>query len=408
VANGTARRPLEGLKVLDFTWVMAGPAVTRLFSDFGATVVKIESSTRVDAARTQLPFKDGVAGAERSAVYANYNGGKLGLALNLSVPEARDVVRRLVQWADVLTEAFTPKTMRNWGLGYEDVRDLNPRLIYASSCLAGAYGPYSQFGGYGNIGAALAGFNYLVAWPDRPPAGPGGAYTDYVVPKFMELALLAALEHRDRTGRGQYIDLSQTEAAMHFITPALLDYEVNGRLIAPDGNRSDDMSPHGVFRCQGEDRWVALAVRDDGDWRVLCGVIGAPNLAGDPELATREGRKRNEDRIEHAIEAWTSARTAERAQEQLIGAGLPAHLVANHVDFYEDPQLALRGHFVEVPHHELGTVVVENTRFLMSRTPAIVAGGPPTYGEHSQYILREILGMQDDEIARLAELGALE
>jgi len=407
-AGGAQSAPLKGLRVLDLTWVVAGPAATRTLADFGATVVRVESSKRVDAARTQLPFKDGVAGPERSAVYANYNAGKLGLALNLAKPEAREVIRGLAAWADVLTESFTPQTMPSWDLGYEDLRAVNPKLIYLSSCLAGAYGPYSQLAGYGNIGASMAGFNYHVSWPDRPPAGPAGAYTDYMAPKFVAASVLAALEYRQRTGSGQHIDLSQTEAAMHFLGPALLDYTVNGHGFAAHGNRSLDVAPHGVFPCAGEDRWVAVAIETDDQWRALCQVIGNDALTIDRELDSLPGRKRYEDIVEAAITDWTSLHTAEYVQERLISSGIPSHLVADHRDIYADEQLAHRNHFIRVPHKDLGEVVVEQTRFLLSRTPAETTKGPPTYGEDADYVLKEILGMADGEIAELAATGALE
>ncbi|MCC6381623.1 MAG: CoA transferase [Dehalococcoidia bacterium] len=405
---GTRRYPpLAGLKVLDLTWVMVGPSTIRVMADFGATVVKVESATRIDTARTILPFLDAQAGPERSSVYANYNAGKLGLTLNLAIPAARDLVKRLAVWADVVAEAFTPKVMRNWGLDYEILREINPRLIYLSTSVGGAYGPYSQFAGFGNLGAALAGFNQLVGWPDRPPAGPTGAYTDYVTPRFMLSSLLAALDHRERTGEGQYIDQSQSEASIHFLAPAVLDYECNGRVLRPDGNRSEYMAPHGVFRAAGDDRWVALAARDDRDWRALLTVLAGAGLPAEATSWDFTTRKGHEPAIEAAIEGWTVGRSAEAIQDALIAAGVPAHVVSNAADVAADPQLAHRGHFRPVAHAELGEVVVEDTRFHLSATPGLVERSGPVFGQDNTYVLRQILGLDDEAIAELAAAGAL-
>ncbi|HLZ71587.1 MAG TPA: CoA transferase, partial [Dehalococcoidia bacterium] len=227
---------LAGLKILDFTWVFAGPMGVRPLADYGATVVHVESAVRPDILRTNVPFKDNVPGIERGGGYANVSAGKLGLTLNLSKAEALAVVRRLVAWADVVVENFSPKAMRNWGLDYAALRQINPEIIMVSTCLNGQTGPEAGLAGFGTMGAMIAGFGELAGWPDKDPAGPFLAYTDYVSPRYIASAILAALDHRRRTGEGQYIDLSQVEAALHFLTPALLDYTVNGRITRRAGN----------------------------------------------------------------------------------------------------------------------------------------------------------------------------
>jgi crotonobetainyl-CoA:carnitine CoA-transferase CaiB-like acyl-CoA transferase len=404
----TNRLPLEGLKILDFSWVVVGPSATRMLADHGATVLKVESATHIDTVRTVGPIKDQVASEERSGPFCSYNAGKLGLALNLRKPAARELVKKLVRWADVLVEAFTPEVMPAWGLAWEDLRAFNPRLVYLSTSLSGKYGPYAGFAGYGNLAAALAGFNNLVSWPDRPPAGPWGAYTDYCASKYIAASILGALEHRDRTGEGQYVDLAQAEAAVHFLTPAFLDYEVNGHVMEPMGDRSLDTAPHGVFRAAGDDRWIALAVAEDGQWPLLCRVIRRPDLAGDVRLASFAGRKANEDEIEAAIEAWTSTTSAEAAQESLVAAGIPAHVVHDLPGAFHDPQLAHRGHFVLVDHPLVGPVPVEASRFRLERTPARVELPGPMLGQHNEHVLVDLLGLSPEEIADLAAEGALE
>ncbi|MER3421182.1 MAG: hypothetical protein C4290_11975 [Chloroflexota bacterium] len=400
--------PLEGVKVLDFTWVMVGPIGVRYLADYGATVVHVESSTRIDTARTLQPFKNGQPGPERSGLYANVNAGKLGITLNLATAEGREVARRLAAWADVVVESFSPKAMRAWGLDYASLRAVNPRLIMMSTCLNGQTGPHAMLAGFGTMGAALAGFVELAGWPDRSPAGPFGAYTDYVAPKFIAAALLAALDHRRRTGEGQYIDLSQAEASIHFLTPAVLDYTVNGHVQTRMGNRSLTEAPHGVYPCAGEDRWVAIACASEAQWRALCEVTGHPEWAADPRFATLNERIAHAEALDALLAAWTAPRDAEEIERLLQGAGVPVHRVATSADCFADPQLAHRGHFVTVEHPELGPVPVENSRLRLSRTPARIAWAGPTFGQHNDQVLREILGLSDEEIAHLVTAGALE
>ncbi|HXW83885.1 MAG TPA: CoA transferase, partial [Candidatus Binataceae bacterium] len=211
------RLPLEDVRILDFMWVMAGPAATRMLADYGATIVRVESPTRIDTARTLGPAINNTPGPDSSGLFSNCNAGKLGITLDLSNPRSRGVVFDLVRWADVVTESFSPKAMRAWGFDYASLSKVNPDVIMLSTCLMGQTGPLARFAGFGNLAAAISGFHNLTGWPDRPPAGPFGAYTDYVSPRFTAIAILAALEYRRRTGKGQYIDQSQGEASLHFL-----------------------------------------------------------------------------------------------------------------------------------------------------------------------------------------------
>jgi crotonobetainyl-CoA:carnitine CoA-transferase CaiB-like acyl-CoA transferase len=399
---------LQGLKVLDFTWVVVGPSSVRYLSDYGATVVRIESATHIDIVRTVGPFKDGVSGPERSGGYANVNAGKLGLALNLSKPEAREIALKLAAWADIVVENYSPKQMRSWGLDYASLRRVNPNLIMLSSSLNGQTGPDANLAGLGTMGVHLAGFGGLVGWPDRFPVGPWGAYTDYVAPRYIVATLLAAVDHRQRTGEGQYIDLAQIEAGIQFLTPAVLDWTVNARLWPLAGNSSPEHAPHGVFRCAGEDTWVAIAATDDAHWVALCAATGRAEWLTDDRFATLAARLQHREALEAALTEWTAARTAGEIEEQLQAAGVPVHRVTTSDDAFADPQLAFRGHFVEVEHPELGPVPVESSRFRLSRTPGGPSGPGPTIGEHSFQVLEQILGLDGDAIANLVASGALE
>ncbi len=378
--------PLSDLKMLDLMWVMAGPAGTRALCDFGVRTVRIESSTRIDTARTLQPFIDDEnTQPEGSSMFHNMNAGKQMITVDPANPEGRELILDLVRWADIVTESFTPRAMRGWDLTWETIHEVNPRAIMMSSCLMGQDGPLSEFAGFGNLAAAFAGFTPLCGWPDRSPAGPFGAYTDYVAPRFASAALLAALHERDRTGRGQYIDVSQMEAAIHFLTPAFLMYRLTGQKWQANGNADPDMSPHGVFACQGDDRWLAIACRDDADRAALDGVLNG-----------------------ESIENWTAARSPEDAMSALIAAGVPAHAVQDSAACFADPQLRHRNHFVELAHPTQGRSVVEGARIVFDRTPASRPTVAPTMGADNNAVLREILGYADDRIIELVASGALQ
>lgn len=401
-------RPLEGLRVCDFSWVYAGPAATRSLVDWGATVVKVESTRFLDALRTGQPYKDGVVGPERSANFCNVNIGKLGITLDLAKPEARQLALQLADWADVVVENFSPGAMKEWGLEYETLRIRNPGLIMLSTCLNGATGPQAQLAGYGTMGAALSGFHDLTGWPDRPPAGPFLAYTDYVSPKFIAASILAALDHRARTGQGQYIDLSQAEASLHFLAPAILDYTVNERLRTRDGNNSEEAAPHGVFRCAGDDAWVAIVAETEAQWHSLCAAMEHPEWAEDDRFALLARRYARRDQLATLIEEWTRERSSAEAEAILQAAGVPAHRVSNAAEVLADAQLLARGHFVIVNQPEVGEVLVEGPRFRLSRSGPAVLHPAPTLGQHNELVLKEILGLSDDAIAELVVSGALE
>lgn len=403
------RRPLAGLKVLDLAWVVAGPMIGRNLADAGATVVRVESAGRVETARNMGPFPDGEFNPARSALFENCNAGKLGLSLNLGQPEAQAVVRDMAAWADIAVESFAPGQMARWGIGYDSLSARNPALIMLSTSLMGQTGPWNRLAGFGNIGAAMAGYQYLVGPEDDLPIGPYGPYTDYVAPRYGLALLLAALDARRRTGAGCHLDLSQSEAGMQFLAAAFADHAATGRIARATANRDAHMAPHGVFPClpaaDGSPRWIALAARDDADWRALAGLLD-DGAADDPALATLEGRKAQEAALEARIAAWTAGQAAEALQDRLQAAGVPAHLAAASEDLWTDPQLAHLGHWV-AQAHPLGPMTVEACRFTLSETPAAPARHAPTVGGDNETVLRNFLGYDADRIAALAAAGAL-
>jgi crotonobetainyl-CoA:carnitine CoA-transferase CaiB-like acyl-CoA transferase len=384
--------PLAGVRVLDFTWAIAGPTVTRTLGDFGATVVRIEGAAHPDPCRTTRPFLAGRFGAERSAIFHTMNANKLQLGLDLTKPEAQDVIFDLARWADVVLESFAPGVIERLGFGYAALSALNPRLIYLSTSLLGQNGPHAKLAGFGNLGAALSGIWELVGWPDRAPSGPFAAYTDYVAPRFSASAILAAIEHRRRTGEGQLIDVSQVESALQFIAPVIAEASATGRSRTRDGNRDERFALHGVFPAAGDGRWIAIAARSEGEWRAAAAVLGSDASRAD----------------ERAVSLVTEQHDAHALAEKLQSAGVPAHAVQSSADLSADPQLAARGHFLPVTHPAAGASWVEAARIQLSRTPARVPTVAPSLGGDNDFVLRELLGYDDERIAALAVAEALQ
>lgn len=402
VAPKSQNLPCAGLKVLDFSWVVAGPLIGRALADFGATVVRVESSSRLDAARVMGPYPNGERDIQKSLLYENMNAGKLGLTLNLATPEGQQVARDLARWADVVIESFAPGMMKRWGLDYATLSAERPDLIMVSTSLMGQDGPYAAAAGFGNIGSALSGFQFMVGQRGAQPTGPFGPYTDYVGPKFGLISLLSTLLHRRTSGQGCHIDLAQVEATLQFLAPQIAYTSLTGVPVEPDGNRDPQMAPHGVFRCREEDSWAAIAVRDDAEWARLGQLVG-----DDRKFATLSARKANEDELERLIAAWTATRTASDVERELQALGIPAHVVAASGDFCSDPQITAVGHLRSIAHSMTGDVTIEGPRYRLSETPAQIQLGAPYLGRDNRAVLREFAGYDDAAIDKLEEAGIL-
>ena len=400
-------QPFEGLKVLDFCWVGIGPLTTRYLSDHGATVVRVESLRRVEVLRTASPFADGIPGINRSGYFTNYNSNKLGVSIDFSNPEAKKVIHRLVRWADVVTENFSPGTLERYSLGYEDLKAIKPDIVMYSASMLGRGGPYDRQAGFGPMLGSLAGFVHHCGWPDRTPVPPYGAYTDFFLARFGASALIAALDYRERTGQGQYLDFSQLEGALQVLAPALLDYSANGREQERDGNRSRAAAPHAVYPCKEPDTWCAITVETDEQWQALVSAMGGPEWAGDPNLEHFPERKANEEKIDDLISEWTRNFEPVPLMEMLQGAGVPAGAVNSCENLFSDKQLAHRGHYVWMDHPEMGQHPFDGTEFICSATPALYKTPSPMLGQHNEYVLKEVLRMTDDEIGDLAASGVL-
>lgn len=404
----TRPAPLADVKVLDFGWAIAGAVSGGMLAQLGATVVRIESMTALDFNRESPPFVpgDGWIG-NRSAFWANVgNAGKLGFSLNLKHPRRHEVTEHLVRWADVVSENFPGGRMARYGLGYDDLRALRPDLIMVSASMYGQTGPFASLRGNGAALASQSGVSQLTGWADGPVRHPGFVYSDFFVPKFVTLAVLAALDQRRRTGQGQYLDVAQLETSFGLLAPAILAQGADGRELQRQGNREADAVPSGLFRCQGELRWCAITVLDDAQWRGLCAAINEPWIL-DERLQTLAGRHAREDWIEAQLTAWTSTRDAHHVMHHLQRHGVPAGVLQHGGDLLSNEQMAARGYYIRHDHPTLG-------HFAYSGLPAKFEGSPcrvgrsPLLGEHTRHVCLDLLGMPQDQYDSLAQDGVFE
>jgi benzylsuccinate CoA-transferase BbsF subunit len=359
-----------------------------------------------------IPFKDNIVGIDRSAYYTAFNTNKYGMSLNLNNPKSQEVAHRLVKWADIINESMAPGKMAKWGLDYESCKKIKPDTIYLSTTQAGQKGPWSHFGGYGNQGAAISGFYDIIGWPDRSPTPPNIPITDHIAPWFMIVATIAALDYRRRTGKGIYIEQSQWESSLHFLGPWLLDYKVNGRILTRMGNRDPYAAPHGAFPCKGNDRWIAIAVRNDEEWHAFCEVVGRPNWTNEDRFSSLIARKENEDELEKLIKQWTQKFTDIEIMEMMQKAGVPAGAVGggstdNTFDIFKDPQLKHREHFRTLEHPVIGRHIYNAPSYLLSKTPNDIHKAGPCLGEDNEYIYKDLLGYSDEDIENFLVEGVI-
>lgn len=393
------RKPLEGIKILDFTWAMAGPIAVKTFSDYGAEVIRLEGKNiRPDTMRALGPHRDDIAGLNRSSGFNNVNTSKMSVSINLSKPRAKELVKKFAVWADVVVENMVGGAMKKMGIGYDELKKVNPGIIMLSACIMGQTGPHSHLRGFGGPLTALSGFDNITGYPDRKPDDLQ-QYTDYIAPHFAVTAIIAALDYRRRTGKGQYLDLSQYEAGVHFMAPLVLDYAVNKRIGSRMGNRLQYAVPHSAYRCQGEDRWCTIAVFNDEEWQAFCEVIGKPGWTKSPNFGSLLSRKANEDELDRLVEAWTIQHSAEEIMLTMQKAGVAAGVLNTAEDLVlHDPQLKHRQLYQKLDHPEVGKYIAPRPVFILSKSPCEVKRAP-LIGEHNDYCLKELLGLSDDEIA---------
>ena len=399
--------PLQGVKVADFTWVWTGPTTTKVLADFGATVYKIESTVRWDVWRIQPTWKDDKQGVNRGMVFNSINTSKNSVTLNLSHPKGKEVAKKFVAWADVVTDNFAGGAMERMGLGYEVLKEIKPDIIMMSSALMGQTGPWHDSPGYGDQLSAISGLHEISGWPDRRP-GEIGFYTDFIAPRFNALTILAALDYRRRTGKGQYLDVAQHQAGVQYVSPSLLDYDVNDRVATRQGNYDPYCAPHGSYACKGEDRWCAIAISTEEEWQSFCQVIGNPDWTQDPKFATLESRQENIVELDENVASWTATVTDEEAMTMLQEAGVPAGRINDARDHLDNnPQMQFRDFYQEREHPEVGTYHPPRQPCVLSKSPCEISRAP-LMGEHTEAALKEVIGLSDEEIEGLVIDGVLE
>ena len=402
----------EGIRVADFAWVGVGPLVSKYLADHGAEVIRIESSVRPEPLRRAPPFVNDEPGLDNSGYYTDFNSSKLCCSLNMQHPKGVELAKRLIAECDIVTESFTPKAMRAWGLTYEELREIRPDIIMISMPMYGSTGPWSMWQGYGHVLQAAAGISHLTHYPGEEPIGTGVAYTDFLVPHFAAAALIAALDHRQRTGEGQNIDFGQLEAALHATETMILDYTVNGREQEALGARHPEYAPHGTYRCAARgadgDRWIAIVCTTDEEWRALAAVAGHPEWAADARFGTRFDRLSNQDQLDALIGGWTRTEQAEALMRMLQAAGVPAGVVQTPEDLRNDPQLEHRGHFWMLDHPTMGRRAYDGPSFRLSETPANLHKAAPLLGEDNEYVWKNVAGLGDEEYVELLIDGAME
>ena len=399
---------LQGLKVFDLSWVIAGPVITKILADYGATVIRLETAKKPDVERTSPPFKDGIPGINRSGYYANWNTSKMSLSLNIKHPEGRKIMEQLITWADILVENFTPGVMANMELDYEGVTKINPDIIMLSVSSNGQTGPYARVSGLGQHTASVTGFVHFTGWPDADHPQRVGPYCDLITPHFGVAMLMAALAYRRRTGKGQYLDLSQCESGIQFLIPSMLDYQLNGNPGGRMGNRSPCAAPHSAYRCRGDNRWCAITVSTESEWRSFCQAIGNPGWTQDDRFKTLTGRKQHEDGLDKLVENWTVNHTAEEVFQIMQKARVPCGVVHNAADLVNDPQLKHRKLLWMQDHKEIGKFHSLGEAAILSRTAGKQHLPAPLLGEHTQQICQQILHMPDEKFVELVTQGVFE
>ena len=399
---------LRGIRVLDFTWIHAGPSATRILSDQGAEVIKVESNNA-------LSVIGGPASATARGLGQrhNWNAGKLSISLNMKTPQAIDIARRLVAVSDVVAENFSGRVMPSWGLDYDSIRPINPSIIMLSMSGFGRTGPWKDRVSYGQTLQAWSGFTQLTGFPDTDPSGPASAYSDAVGGMAGVQAVLLALIHRARTGRGQWLDVSQFESLSSLLETLVLDMSVNGPAAATGraGNRLPygGGAPHGAYRCRGVDRWVAISIFSDEEWRAFVDRHGQPPMGRRPTVLYGQcplPQRRRTGLLRGILDHPTHC--GRGVMGLLQAAGVAAGVVQTGADLSHDPQLKERGFFRPVLDYQGEYRIIESAPYQLSRTPGSVTKGAPAFGADMTYVLRELLGMSDDELADCAIDGVFD
>ena len=423
--NRTNRRfPLEGVRVLDLTWLLASAGGPKIFSSLGAECIRVEWRDRLDILRRAQgvvpdpgqPVGTPPKGVNRGGYFNDINAGRMGISLNMNTPRGKELFTDLLKMSDIVVEGFSARLMERWGFGYEEMRKIKPDIIYVQQSGFGKKGEYSNYRSVGPVAQAISGITDLSGLPEPfPPVGWLYSWLDFGGAYNCTLAMLSGLYYKRRTGKGIYIDSSQLEPGIYYTGTAIIDHQANGRKYSRSGNRSPytGAAPHGAYRCAGPaspgdngDRWIAIACFREEEWTALCGAMSNPAWTREPKFATREARYLNQDALDACVTEWTQGFDAWELMERLQQAGVPAGVCQTAAERVEsDPQLKHLGWLTDLPHSEIGTYPIKGFPVRMSETPAY-QGGPidraaPCYGEDNAYVYGELLGLSATEIAGL-------
>ena len=387
--------PLAGVRVTDLTKAWAGPVCTMILADMGAEIIKVENPAQPEPSRIHPPFADNKEGPERGGYFNFFNRGKQGIMLDLKQPEDIATLKRLVKISDLVIENFAPRTMASLGLDYSVLKEIKPDIIMISLSGYGANGPDKDTLAYGPTLEAYSGLSLLMGSPGDPPHQCGPQISDHSSAISGALAALFALHHRDLTGEGQHIDISEVETLLACMPEAIMEFTMNGRIPPRPGNKDEVMAPHGCYRCQGEDKWLAIAIDSDEEWQNLCRAIGRPELITDERFQDGFRRRQNQDELDQIIAQWASRQTATEVMAKLQKLDIAAAPVYSGEEIYQDPHLRARGFFVEIDHPEIGKRELPGLLAKLSQTPGSVRRHAPLLNEHADWIRHKLLSTED-------------
>lgn len=401
--------PLSNIRVIELALNWAGPKSTQVLADMGAEVIKVESIQRMD---DQRGMKQGAKGLpryparepgqrpwNRSSHFNQINRNKIGITLDVGQPKGKEILFRLIRIADVVVDNYPFKARETFGITYAQLRDIKPNIIMMSMPGYGMTGPYRDYLGWGPEFESVAGLTIGTGYPDLPPNTPGTS--DPTAGLTAAFALLTALYYRTQTGKGQFIDFSHVEASAVLAAESIMEYTTNRRLPVRMGNRSSHMAPHSIYRCKGEDSWVAIAVSSDKEWRALVKSLDDPRWANEERFSNMLNRWENQDELDRLIQDWTTGHDQYQVMHVLQAAGVPAGAVLDTRQVFEDPHLKQRGFFETVTHPEAGTHSYPGMFWKLSKTPGFIRAPAPCLGEHNRYVFGELLGMSEKEIEQL-------
>ncbi|MBN2062981.1 MAG: CoA transferase [Deltaproteobacteria bacterium] len=380
---------LRGIRILDFTRVLAGPYSTRVLADFGAEVIKIQSKRTARGAESN-----------GNAYFKAWNRGKLSITLNMEMPEARDLFTEILKISDIVIENYSPRVMKNWDIEYDRLKEIKSDIIMLSMSAAGHTGPWKDLVAFAPTIHSLSGMTYLTSFCEGSPSGPGFAYSDIIAGLYGVFSILSALEYREKTGKGLYIDLSEYEAMSSVIGPAVIDEFAHCNLVAPSGNSPCYVTaaPHGCYKCSGENEFCVIAVFSESEWRALCDVLGNPTWTNEERFSSMEKRLDNNLALDQMIQEWTKSLRAEEVVKRLQGAKVPAGIVQDAKDLADDPQLKSRNFFIDIEHPSLGATKTDTYPVLFNGRRVKTLRPPPLLGEDNDYVYKNLLGLNPEEI----------